>query len=62
MNYVYVKDSEGFVVKKLRSAIQTDEMIISAAECKKLSGQEYYEKTFKHGGKPQRVPTEITKF
>ena len=51
MSYVYVKDSEGFVVKKLKSAIQADETIISAAEYKKLSGQEYYEKTFKRGGK-----------
>ena len=51
MSYVYVKDSEGFVVKKQRAQIQADETIITAAEYKKLSGDEYYEKNFTRGGK-----------
>lgn len=51
MTYVYVKDSEGFVVKKQKSQVQADETIISAAEYKKLSGEEYYEKKFTRGGK-----------
>ena len=51
MSYVYVKDSEGFVVKKQRAQVQADETIITAAEYKKLSGDEYYKKNFTRGGK-----------
>lgn len=32
MNYVFVKDSEGFVSKKLESEVQADEKIISEKE------------------------------
>ena len=53
MEYVFVKDMEGFVVKKLKSEVKIDEKIISEAEYKKLSGDEYYEVHFGHGGKRQ---------
>lgn len=43
MDYVFVKDMEEFVVKKLKSQIEFDEIIISEAEYKKLSGDNYYE-------------------
>ncbi|AAS10723.1 MULTISPECIES: hypothetical protein [Treponema] len=51
MDYVFVKDTEGFVVKKLKSQVECDEIIISEAEYKKLSGDNYYEFHFGHGGK-----------
>ncbi|WP_253692575.1 MULTISPECIES: hypothetical protein [unclassified Treponema] len=51
MDYVFVKDTEGFVVKKLRSQVEFDEKIISEAEYKELSGDNYYEFHFGHGGK-----------
>ena len=38
MKYVYVKDNEGFVVKKLASEVQADETIITKQEYEKLSG------------------------
>lgn len=50
MDYVYVKDSEGFVFKKLESEISSDEKIISEKEYMKLSGLSSYEKKFGHGG------------
>ena len=43
MDYVFVKDMEGFVVKKLKSQVEFDEKIISEAEYKELSGDNYYE-------------------
>ena len=51
MDYVFVKDMEGFVVKKLKSQVEFDEKIISEAEYKELSGDNYYEIYFGHGGK-----------
>ncbi|MCI5829210.1 MAG: hypothetical protein SPJ89_10140 [Treponema sp.] len=51
MNYVYVKDSEGFVVKKASEEVADDEVIISKSEYKALSGEDYYEKHFSRGGK-----------
>ena len=33
---------EGFAVKKLKSQVECDEKIISEAEYKKLSGDNYY--------------------
>lgn len=50
MDYVFVKDSDGFVTKKLESEISKDEKIISEKEYMKLSGLTYYEKKFSHGG------------
>ena len=38
MKYVYVKDNEGFVIKKLASEVQADETIITKQEYEKLSG------------------------
>ena len=38
MQYVYVKDSEGFVFKKKESEVAADEKIISEKEYKKKSG------------------------
>lgn len=51
MQYVYVKDSEGFVVKKLQKDLTADEVIISRAEWEELSGEKYYKETYTHGGK-----------
>lgn len=51
MNYVFVKDEEGFVAKKLESQVTPDEKIITEREYKELSGDNYYETHFGHGGK-----------
>lgn len=51
MSYVYVKDTEGFVVKKLAKDIQADEVIITKEEFEKLSGDTYYKENYKWGGK-----------
>lgn len=48
--YVYVKDSEGFVTKKLADSVETDETIISKEEFEQTSGIDYYKKTFGRGG------------
>ncbi|MEI8388817.1 MAG: hypothetical protein WCG23_02920 [bacterium] len=48
--YVYVKDSEGFVTKKLADKVETDETIISKENFEQISGIEYYKKTFGRGG------------
>ena len=50
MKYVFVKDSEGFVSKKLESEITPNEKIISERTYMKLSGLKSYEKKFSHGG------------
>lgn len=50
MDYVFVKDSEGYVFKKLQSEISSDEKIISEKEYMKKSGLASYEKQFGHGG------------
>ena len=51
MSYIYAKDSEGFVVKKLASDLQADETIISKEEYEILSGETYYKQTYGRGGK-----------
>ena len=51
--YVYVKDSEGFVTKKLNSQIEADETIISKEKFEQISGVDYYKKTFGRGGARQ---------
>ncbi len=48
---VYVKDSEGFVVKKAADQVLPDETVISAEEFRKLSGDDYYEEHYGHGEK-----------
>ena len=48
MLYVYVKDSEDFVVKKLASKVQSDETIITKEEFEEISGISYYKKHFLH--------------
>ncbi|NLM01707.1 MAG: hypothetical protein GX220_09695 [Treponema sp.] len=50
MDYVFVKDSEGYVFKKLQSEVSSDEKIISEKEYMKKSGLASYEKKFGHGG------------
>jgi hypothetical protein len=50
MQYVYVKDSEGYVSKKLKSDVCKGEKNISEKAYLKASGLAYYEKTFRHGG------------
>lgn len=50
MKYVYVKDSEGFVCKKELSKVASGETIITEQEYKELSGENYYEQKFGHGG------------
>ncbi len=50
MDYAFVKDSEGYVFKKLKSEVSPDEKIISEKEYMKVSGLTSYEKKFGHGG------------
>ena len=50
MDYVFVKDSEGYVFKKTASEVTSDEKIISEKEYMKVSGLASYEKKFGHGG------------
>ena len=50
MEYVYVKDSDGYVFKKLESELSPDEKIISEKEYLKKSGLANYAKEFGHGG------------
>ena len=50
MPYVYVKDSEGYVFKKLKSEVCKGEKIISEKAYLKASGLAAYEKEFGHGG------------
>lgn len=50
MGYVYVKDSDGFVVKKLENECLPNEVIISEQEYNELSGENYYKEHFTHGG------------
>ena len=60
MSYIYTKDKDGFVVKKLASELQADETIISKEEFSSLSGDNYYKETYGRGGKRKgagRKPT-----
>ena len=50
VEYVYVKDSEGYVFKKRKAEVTSDEKIISEKEYMKTSGLAAYEKEFGHGG------------
>jgi hypothetical protein len=50
MDYVYVKDTEGFVSKKIAAEVTSDEKIITEKEYMKKSGLSFYEKKFGHGG------------
>ena len=50
MGYVYVKDSEGYVFKKLKAELSPDEKIISEKEYLKKSGLANYVKECGHGG------------
>lgn len=73
MPYVYVKDAEGYVTKKLRSEVAKDEKIISEKAYLKASGLAAYEKEFGHGGarenagrkpkysQPLRIQMRVTK-
>ena len=44
MSYVYVKDSEGYVFKKLKSEVCKGEKIITEKAYRKASGLTAYEK------------------
>lgn len=57
MEYVYVKDSEGYVFKKLASEVTADEKIITEKEYMKKSGLAGYEKQFGHGGARENAGT-----
>ena len=50
MEYVYVKDSEAYVFKKLESELSHDEKIISEKEYLKKSGLANYANELGHGG------------
>jgi len=50
MNYIYVKDTEGYVYKKDSSELLPDEKIISEKEYLRKSGLGTYQKTLGHGG------------
>lgn len=50
MDYVFVKDSEGFVTKKLTIEVTSEEKIISEKEYLKKSGLSFCEKKFGRGG------------
>jgi len=49
--YIYVKDKEGYVTKKLKSDLQPDEIIITREEWETQSGEKYYKEKFGRGGK-----------
>lgn len=51
MGYIYAKDTEGFVTKKLASELKPDEIIITKDEFEELSGDKYYKKNYGRGGK-----------
>ncbi|MBQ0165564.1 MAG: hypothetical protein KBT02_00470 [Treponema sp.] len=48
--FVYIKDAEGYVTKKLQSEVLPDDKILSEKEYLKKSGLAAYEKKFGHGG------------
>lgn len=58
MDYIFVKDSEGYVFKKSESEVSPDEKIISEKEYMKLSGLASYEKKF---GSPLKFQIRVTK-
>ena len=47
MDYVFVKDAEGYVFKKLQTDVSSDEKIISEKEYMKLSGLASYAREHK---------------
>ena len=51
MKYIYAKDTDGFVVKKLASELKADEVEITKEEYEVLSGDTYYKKKYGRGGK-----------
>ncbi|MDD3420535.1 MAG: hypothetical protein PHE78_08070 [Candidatus Gastranaerophilales bacterium] len=51
MKYIYVKDQDGFVIKKTEKDILSNETIISKKEYDEISGINYYKKTYGRGGK-----------
>lgn len=51
MPYIYVKDKDNFVVKKLQKDLKPDEVIITKEEYEALSGDKYYKQTYGRGGK-----------
>ena len=48
--YVYIKDSEGFVTRKEKSKITQEDVIITREEWAELSGENHYVKTYGWGG------------
>ena len=50
MDYVFVKDSEGYVFKKLKSEVTADDKNNTEKEYMKRSGLAFYQKEFEHGG------------
>ncbi len=50
-DYIYVKDSEGFVSKIKKSNLTDKYTVITKKEWEELSGEKYYKETFGHGGK-----------
>ncbi len=48
--FVYVKDDEDYVCRKLKSKVKENETIITRKEFEKSSGIEYYKKTYGRGG------------
>lgn len=52
MSYIYVKDAEGFVIKKLAEELQEDEIIITKEEYEKLSGDTLYKRLIKKKSRP----------
>ncbi len=50
MDYIFVKDSEGFVSKKITTEVTSDEKIITEKEYMKKSGLSFYEKKLGRGG------------
>lgn len=50
MSYIYAKDKEGFVVKKIEKDLLPDEVIITQSEWEEISGEKYYQETYGRGG------------
>lgn len=49
--FVYIKDTDGFVSKIEKDKITSKQTIITKKEWEDLSDEKYYKETFKHGGK-----------
>lgn len=50
-DYIYVKDNENYVAKIKKENLTDEYTVITKEEWAELSGENYYAKTFTHGGR-----------